>query len=273
MTYSADPQIFINTYPSLDIPPFSWDPFLRPTDEENKHDEVAATRPLIEYIRVALGELHGRNGFNVYDVHSTPTLLSQEFDSGKKLSGTTDAIVAPYSLANSSSIYQARFVFDFKTPEAMALLLQQLRRDLNGTGPSASYKSGAILAQFCCALAKSNAYAPVVFTDMVTAIVLQATDSSILHFEVGVPALNMLAFLRDRLRKVSPAQGLVFERDLAEDHSGPIEMMRVVKKHKIAHPLLEQMYGPCGLLEDNMSFHERLSIVRDLPNICEFMYA
>jgi hypothetical protein len=269
--YSDDPQIFINTYPSLDPAMFSWDRFRRPTLEEN-HDEVAATKALVEYIRVALRGLQGRSGFDVYDVHGTTTLLSQQFDAGEKLSGTTDAIVAPYGLANSSSIHQARFLFDFKTPKAMDLLLRQLRRDLTGVGPSTTYKSGAILAQFCCALAKSNMYAPVVFTDMVTAIVLRATGSSILHFDVGVPARNMLAFVCDHLSKVSPSPGLVFERDLSEDHSGPIEMMRAVKKRKAAHALVQQLYGPCGLIEDHMDFDERFTIARQVPNINELMY-
>jgi hypothetical protein len=271
VTYCDDSEELQLSYPKLiDTPPFDWVPYRRPQSDV-KHDEVAATPSLVAYTRRALGDLFGRNGFDVYDVHSNNNLLTQEFDSGK-LSGTTDAVVAPYGVAIGASLLQARLIIDFKTPEAMEALLQQLRYDLANKGESCNAKSGQVLAQFCCGLAKSNTYAPVVFTDGRLAIVLKATADHSLHFDIGLPMQNLLGFVRDHLTSSPPKHKMLFEVDLVDDCSHPIELMRQIKKHKVSHPLLEQLYGECGLLQEGMHFHERLEAVREIPNLCEFMY-
>lgn len=129
--------------------PFDWTTYTLPGDS-NKHSEVAATPALARHFSNFLSKqgLIGRGLYSVYDIHSSNKILSQEFQT-TTLSGSTDAIVAPYGLAQQTTLMQARLIVDWKTPEAMVNLRAQLSYDLANWEklPGQSSKSGQPLAE------------------------------------------------------------------------------------------------------------------------------
>ena len=59
----------------------------------------------------------GRNGFNMYDLHTQTQLYSIQTNSGKQYRGNIDGCVAPYGLMLSSASNLCRIGFEHKQSE------------------------------------------------------------------------------------------------------------------------------------------------------------
>lgn len=102
------------------IDPIELPPDLAPSAEFDYSEfpnEDAGTPFLLEHHKKQLekfGVKFGRNGFDVYDLHSIKSVYEFKSPSGQIYKGTPDGSVAPYGLFESSAALQTRILYEHK---------------------------------------------------------------------------------------------------------------------------------------------------------------
>lgn len=97
--------------PRLDFKPFDWG------DKKETDASSDASNHLAAEL-VKFGVNFGRSGYTLYDTHSSRSILSFQDSKIGKISGGTDAVIAPFKCTREFCSQQLCVAFEFKTPDA-----------------------------------------------------------------------------------------------------------------------------------------------------------